>query len=88
MSTETICILAWSSLTQAQRRALKVIAGARMVRVTGGWRGRGTPLIRLETAQSLIAAGLAWVSTSDGRRQIYPTPAGRKILRMGGFLHV
>lgn len=85
MSTATLSRLAAASLTQSQRRALEVIAGGRIVRVTGGWRGRGTPLIRLTTAQSLIAADLAYVEAKDGRRQIYPTAAGRTLLRKGGF---
>ncbi len=72
-------------LSEAQRHALEVIATQRIVRVTGGWRGRGTPLIRTTTAQVLIAAQLAHVVTADGRKQIFPTAAGRVILRRGGM---
>lgn len=85
MSTDTISKIAAASLTQAQRRALEVMAAGRIVRVTGGWRGRGTPLIRITTAQSLIENGLAYVHTMEGRRQIFPSAAGRLLLRKGGW---
>jgi hypothetical protein len=84
MSTATVSRLAAASLTQAQRHALELMAAGRIVRVTGGWRGRGTPLIRISTAQALIAHELAYISVDDGRRQILPTSAGRLILRKGG----
>lgn len=84
MSTETISRLAAASLTTAQLQALRLMAAGRIVRVTGGWRGRGTPLIRVTTAQALLSNDLAYISTHDGRRQILPTPAGRTILRKGG----
>lgn len=85
MTTETISRLAAASLSQAQKSALAAIAANRIVRVTGGWRGRGTPLIRTTTAQALIAADLAHVVTEHGRKQIFPTAAGRAILRKGGM---
>lgn len=85
MTTDTISKIAAASLTQAQRRALEVMSAARIVRVTGGWRGRGTPLIQPTTAQALIDRGLAYVHTLNGRKQIFPSAAGRLLLRKGGW---
>lgn len=63
-------------LNEAQAKALATIVRCALYRVTGGWRARGTPLVRLETASVLTRAKLAQVVIHQHQKLI-STPEGK-----------
>jgi hypothetical protein len=65
-----------TDLSKAQKRALEIARSARVVRVTNGWRGRGTGLIPVATAKSLVALGLAATRLVRHQQQLVQTPEG------------
>lgn len=73
--------LAIEMLTTKQRVALKLAAGDRIYKVTGGWRGRGTPMIHPKTAEALVDRGLAATPLIDNRRRLVATEAARAALQ-------
>ena len=65
--------------TPSQKKALEIIATARLRRVKHGWQAPGTPLIKESTAQFLGARRLVERRIYDGQPRLELTATGRQL---------
>lgn len=80
----TLALTDANTLTAAQRAALKMAAlGPGMLRARNGWRRAGEGhLVRAETAETLISAGLLKINKVPANPRLTPTYHGLLMIRL------